>query len=586
MTRREGPPQAPRREPEGDRSASRGDARTGPSDLKATRALRGALAGYALTAGLCLVVVLGLFVRARNVRAHETMITAAAERVAQLAAAVARQGAARPLEEAGTSPGVVEAYVVSESVVTSKKYPFLKSLRVAAHSEPRRGHKPLADKDVFDVIAAGSRGLAGAPRPGPAVRLRHGPQPRLVAVAPLQAAGRARAAVLVLTPDARPAPLPVTLWIILLGGAVLAALAGRVVPATRHVVVGLLGLGFLAYGLALVRPLGAPTPLPWLIGAAVVVVALAASGVKGYGGRLLGGLAEHRHAASYVGPALLSMALLVLVPFVVGVGMAFFDHRHGSYSFAGVRNFVEILSGGGHKLTDPLNFWFTLVVTLAWTLVNVLFHTTIGLAMALVLRQPWLQLKGIYRVLLIVPWAVPNYITALIWKGMFHQQYGAVNHVLGAFGITPISWFSSFFTSFTANVVTNTWLGFPFMMVIALGALQSIPSDIYEAAEVDGATRWQQFTQLTLPLLRPALFPAITLGCIWTFNQFNIIYLVSRGEPGGSTNILVTEAYRWAFERGERYGLAAAYAVLIFVVLLGLSWVNTRVSRATEGIYE
>ncbi|MCK7531306.1 MAG: ABC transporter permease subunit [Marinilabiliales bacterium] len=105
----------------------------------------------------------------------------------------------------------------------------------------------------------------------------------------------------------------------------------------------------------------------------------------------------------------------------------------------------------------------------------------------MVLKQPWLQLKGIYRVLLIIPWAVPNYITALIWKGMFHQQYGAVNHVLGAFGITPISWFSSFFTSFSANVVTNTWLGFPFMMVIALGALQSIPSDIYEAADVDGA---------------------------------------------------------------------------------------------------
>jgi arabinogalactan oligomer/maltooligosaccharide transport system permease protein len=354
-------------------------------------------------------------------------------------------------------------------------------------------------------------------------------------------------------------------------------------------VVGLFGLGFLAWGFVLVtRPFCGAVggSLPWLVGAAVVVVALAALGVKGYGGRLLAGLGEHRYAAGYITPALLGMAVLVLVPFVVGVGMAFFDHRHGSYTFVGVRNFVEILSGGGHAITDPLNFWFTLAVTLAWTFVNVIFHTTIGLAMAMVLKQPWLQLRGIYRVLLIVPWAVPSYITALIWKGMFHQQYGAVNHVLGAFGITPVSWFSSFFTSFTANVVTNTWLGFPFMMVIALGALQSIPSDIYEAADVDGASRWQQFTQLTLPLLRPALFPAITLGCIWTFNQFNIIYLVSRGEPGGSTNILVTEAYRWAFERGERYGLAAAYAVLIFLVLLGWSWINNRVAKATEGIYE
>jgi ABC-type sugar transport system permease subunit len=550
-----------------------------------TRELRGALVGYALTAGLCLALVLGLFVRARNVRAHDVMVADAAERAQQLAAAVARQGARGPLDEAKKSPGFVEAYVVSESVVTSQKYPFLKSLRVAVHSEIRRSGKPLADKDVYDVIAAGGRGPASAPSPAPTVRLRAGHPARLVAVAPLHATGRTRAAVLVLNADPRPAPLPATLWVILLAGAVAAALAGRFAPRARHVVIGLSGLGVLAYGLALVRPLGG-APLPWLVGGAVAVVALAAAGLKGYGGRLAGGLSEHRYAAGYIGPALLGMAVLVLVPFVVGVGMAFFDHRHGSYNFIGVTNFVEILSGGGHKITDPLNFWFTLVVTLAWTFVNVLFHTAIGLGMALVLRQPWLQLKGAYRVLLIIPWAVPNYITALIWKGMFHQQYGAVNHVLGAFGISPISWFSSFFTSFTANVVTNTWLGFPFMMVIALGALQSIPADIYEAADVDGATRWQQFTQLTLPLLRPALFPAITLGCIWTFNQFNIIYLVSRGEPGGSTNILVTEAYRWAFERGERYGLAAAYAVLIFVVLLGLSWVNTRVSKATEGIYE
>ena len=551
-----------------------------------TRELRGALVGYALTAGLCLVVVLSLFVRARNLRAHDAMVDAASERAREFAKAITRRGAARPLDELRGRPGLLEAYVVNESVVTSQKYPFLKSLRVALHSEKRRSGKPLADKEVFDIIVAGGRRIAPDVGPPALVSLRPGPPPSVVAVAPLEGAGRARAAVLAFAAAPRPAPLPTTVWLILLGGAVLAALAGRFAPRARHVVIGLFGLGFLAYGLMLVRPLAPAAPLPWIIGAAVVVVALAAAGLKGYGGRLLEGLGEHRYAASYIGPALLGMVVLVLVPFVVGVGMAFFDHRHGSYTFVGVGNFVEILSGGGHKITDPLNFWFTLGVTLAWTFINVFFHTTIGLAMAMVLKQPWLQLKGIYRVLLIVPWAVPNYITALIWKGMFHQQYGAVNHVLGVFGITPISWFSSFFTSFTANVVTNTWLGFPFMMVIALGALQSIPSDIYEAADVDGATRWQQFTQLTLPLLRPALFPAITLGCIWTFNQFNIIYLVSRGEPGGSTNILVTEAYRWAFERGERYGLAAAYAVLIFLVLLGWSWVNNRVARATEGLYE
>src|SRR5262249_56070929 len=129
-----------------------------------------------------------------------------------------------------------------------------------------------------------------------------------------------------------------------------------------------------------------------------------------------------------------------------------------------------------------------------------------------------------------------------------------------------------------ATLSATPWLGFPFPRVICLGARQTPPPDIYGAAGVDGASRWQQLVHLTLPVVRPALFPAITLGCIWTFNQFNIIYLVSGGQPGGATNILVTEAYRWAFERGDRYGLAAAYAVLIFVVLLGWSWLNSRVA--------
>ena len=107
-----------------------------------------------------------------------------------------------------------------------------------------------------------------------------------------------------------------------------------------------------------------------------------------------------------------------------------------------------------------------------------------------VLREPWLKLRGLYRVLLIVPWAVPNYITALIWKGMFHSQFGAVNALLDTLGIEPVPWFSSFWTAFAANVTTNTWLGFPFMMVVCLGALQAIPRELEEAAEMDGAGGW------------------------------------------------------------------------------------------------
>jgi arabinogalactan oligomer/maltooligosaccharide transport system permease protein len=122
------------------------------------------------------------------------------------------------------------------------------------------------------------------------------------------------------------------------------------------------------------------------------------------------------------------------------------------------------------------------------------------------------------------------------------------------------------------------------MMVVCLGALQSIPRDLYEAADVDGAGIWQKFRHVTLPLLLPALVPAVLLGTVWTFNQFNIVYLVSGGEPDNSTDILISEAYRWAFARQDQYGYAAAYAALIFALLLGWSAISSRIARSAEAL--
>ncbi|MBT6492019.1 MAG: sugar ABC transporter permease, partial [Deltaproteobacteria bacterium] len=175
-----------------------------------------------------------------------------------------------------------------------------------------------------------------------------------------------------------------------------------------------------------------------------------------------------------------------------------------------------------------------------------------------------------------------NYITALIWKGMFHRQFGVINAMLEILGMESVAWFSSFWTAFCANVCTNAWLGFPFMMVVCLGALQSIPKELYDAASIDGAGFFAQFKHITWPLLMPAMAPAVMLGIVWTFNQFNIVYLVSGGEPDNSTDILISEAWRWAFARHEQYGYAAAYGALIFVLLLGWSALSTRVARKLE----
>ncbi|MFN7985880.1 MAG: sugar ABC transporter permease [Thermoanaerobaculia bacterium] len=331
----------------------------------------------------------------------------------------------------------------------------------------------------------------------------------------------------------------------------------------------------------------------------VGALALVLLGFVGLGGfaAFVRTLRANRVAYSYVVPAMVGMVVLVFFPFIYGIVLSFTDSTiYNSNAplteiWVGFKNYVSVLSdfkiaqhaADGGLVFNYQNFYWTLWVTVIWTVSNVTFGVTVGLILALILNTKGLALKPVYRVLLILPWAMPNYITALIWKGMFHQQFGVVNQVLQAFGGQPVSWFETPVTSFLTAFATNGWLSFPFMMVISLGALQSIPADLYEAARVDGASRWQQFTAITLPSLKPALVPAIILSVVWTFNMFNIIFLVTQGEPGGSTEILVTQSYKFAFEK-YRYGYAAAYSTVIFGILLVYGTFQNRMTKATEAI--
>jgi arabinogalactan oligomer/maltooligosaccharide transport system permease protein len=331
---------------------------------------------------------------------------------------------------------------------------------------------------------------------------------------------------------------------------------------------------------------------------ALISLALLAFVGWGWAARTGAALVEYRHAYTYTVPALAAMLLLVFLPFLYGVALSFTNANIYNTDksifdvWVGLDNFVEILRDVhvAHRTAEGLawnyqNFYWTLGFTLAWTAANVTIGVTLGLLLALALNTKELAFRAAYRVLLILPWAVPTYITALVWRGMFHKQFGVINQVFQMFGFAPVSWFDTPFTSFLAVLTTNGWLSFSFMMVVSLGALQSIPADLYEAARVDGATRWQQFKAITLPSLRPALIPAIILSVIWTFNQFIVIFLVSAGEPGHATEILITQAYRIAFEQ-YRYGYAAAYSVIIFLILLAYGTWQNRVTRATEAIGE
>jgi len=319
----------------------------------------------------------------------------------------------------------------------------------------------------------------------------------------------------------------------------------------------------------------------------------------GFGGanRVGRALVSNRQAYAYIAPAIVGTTLLVFFPFFYGIALSFTDSNIYNTNlplselWVGLRNYGTILgdfgvvrrAADGHWVFNYLNFYWTFFFTVVWTITNVVWGVSFGLLLALVLNTKGLALRPIYRVLLILPWAMPNYITALIWKGMFHRQFGVVNQGLAIFGFEPLSWFDRPFTSYLTALATNGWLSFPFMMVVSLGALQSIPADLYEAARVDGASRWQQFRAITLPSLKPALVPAVILSVVWTFNMFNIIYLVTAGEPGGSTEILITQAYKFAFQRYQ-YGYAAAYATIIFGILLVYGTIQNRVTRATEAL--
>ncbi len=284
---------------------------------------------------------------------------------------------------------------------------------------------------------------------------------------------------------------------------------------------------------------------------------------------------------SLLTPGFLVVLAVVAFPFFYNVALAFSNaniYHIRDWRFIGLTQFRSVFA---QQL-----FWSILGKTVVWTVTNVFFHVVIGVFLAVVLHQRFLKGKSVWRILLILPWALPQYITALTWRGMFNYEYGAVNLFLSKYlHVPPVPWLTSPFEAFLAIIITNIWLGFPFMMVIALGGLQSIPEELYEAAEVDGASKWFQFWNITAPLLRPVMLPAILLGVVWTFNNINVVWLVSNGgEPADSTHILVSYVYKAAFNM-YRFGWAAALSCVIFAILFTFAQVFLRRTRAAEAAY-
>ncbi len=263
-------------------------------------------------------------------------------------------------------------------------------------------------------------------------------------------------------------------------------------------------------------------------------------------------------------PSAAVMAAVVLFPVLYNFYLSFRNmslYHFTDHEWVGLQQFSQLLR-------EPV-FYQMLGKSLVWTAVNVFFHVTLGVFLAILLNGP-VKGRALFRTLLILPWAMPQYISALTWRGMFNYDYGAVNLILTQWLHLPaVPWLSNPFWAFVAPILTNIWLGFPFMMIVALGGLTSIPHELYEAADLDGASAWRKFQDITLPQLMPVLTPAVLLGTIWTFNNMLVIWLVTNGgEPADSSHILVTYIYKVAFTY-SRYSYAAAFSVVVLLLLLG-----------------
>jgi arabinogalactan oligomer/maltooligosaccharide transport system permease protein len=310
-----------------------------------------------------------------------------------------------------------------------------------------------------------------------------------------------------------------------------------------------------------------------------------------------------RTAYLFLLPALLVMAIITFYPLVFQIYIAFTDFqlknlRPGApgANIVGFQNFTRILDS---NIVIP-NFDFLRILTfnLFWAFSNVIIHVVLGVAIALILNVDGLRFKRIWRAVYILPIAIPPIIVATVWRNMFDPQYGAVNQAINAtigvlFKLPPfqLDWLNEpnpilavgpliLPLAYFALLAANIWLGWPLNSVVATGALQSIPKDLYEAAEMDGAGYIDRLKTVTLPFLRPAMLPFAIYGFVVTFNLFTLSYFMSGGGPFGQTELLVTIGYRLVQEQ-HLYAVAAAFAIFQFFILLVITLATNKLARAT-----
>jgi len=295
---------------------------------------------------------------------------------------------------------------------------------------------------------------------------------------------------------------------------------------------------------------------------------------------------QHWLAFGYLTPALTAIVLVTLIPAVYNFFIAFTNFglfHYQSYEWVGLANFQEILSLDSPLL--PVMGW-----TLAWTFLSSFVNVGLGFLVALMLTHPGLRERNLYRTLLIIPWALPGVLSIQMWHSILGAD-GFFNRMLQALGATTIPWLTHPGWARLSVIMVNAWLSFPYFMVVSIAAIQNIPSEVKEAAMMDGASSWQRFRWITLPMTRVLMLPLWITQVAFQFNNFNLIYLLTGGGPRlsmgdyfGATDIMVSYTFNLMRE-AQRYGLTSAFGVLTFLLTVGILLLSTSFTRAMkEGI--
>lgn len=270
-------------------------------------------------------------------------------------------------------------------------------------------------------------------------------------------------------------------------------------------------------------------------------------------------------------PAMILIGAIIVFPilYTAYISLTNMNMFHwDNYELIGLDNYVRAL------FKVDTGFLTAILTTLLWTALNMVIQVVIAFFIALGLNAPGLKLKNLYKTLLMFPWAMPAYVSILLWKvGIYNTEFGLANKVLAALGFEKINYLSQNVPAFISCMVLNLWMALPFMIMMFDGALQSIDKSYYESAKMDGAGFWMQLFHITVPSVKPIMAPAVIMTTFTTFKQFDIIYLLTQQKgalTGATLQTILTYAHQNAFV-SNNYGLSSAVSMIIFALIVIIS---------------